>query len=112
MLQRLKSLDFLPPRHAGVSPLAVTNLSVAYHRQPVLWDVTWAAPAGGLIAVVGPNGAGKSTFLKAVLGLVPTLAGTVEIYGRPVRRQRRLIGYVPQRESVDWDFPTSRAATA
>ncbi|WP_119680057.1 metal ABC transporter ATP-binding protein [Indioceanicola profundi] len=107
MLQRLKSLDFLPPRHAGVSPLAVRNLSVAYHRQPVLRDVTWAAPAGGLIAVIGPNGAGKSTFLKTCLGLVPKLSGTVEVYGRPLSRQRRLIGYVPQRESVDWDFPIS-----
>ncbi|MFM2045023.1 MAG: hypothetical protein RLY86_3599 [Pseudomonadota bacterium] len=107
MLQRLKSLDFLPSRHAGVSPLSVRGLSVAYHRQPVLRDVTWAAPARGLIAVIGPNGAGKSTFMKACLGLVPPLTGTVEVYGRPLARQRALIGYVPQRESVDWDFPIS-----
>jgi len=109
MLQRLKSLDFVPPRGAGVSPLSVRGLSVAYHRKPVLWDVGWTAPGSGLIAVVGPNGAGKSTFLKACLGLVAPLAGTVEVYGRPVKRQRRLIGYVPQRESVDWDFPVSAA---
>lgn len=107
MLQRLRSLDFIPPKEAGVSPLLVKGLTVAYHRRPVLWDVSWTAPQQGLVAVVGPNGAGKSTFLKSVLGLVPPLAGTVEVFGRPLARQRKLVGYVPQRESVDWDFPVS-----
>ncbi|HYE48087.1 MAG TPA: ABC transporter ATP-binding protein [Azospirillaceae bacterium] len=107
MLQRLRSLDFMPPREAGVSPLAVRDLTVAYHRKPVLWHVDFTAPSSGLIAVVGPNGAGKSTFIKACLGLVPVLSGTVEVFGRPLARQRRLVGYVPQRESVDWDFPVS-----
>ena len=107
MLQRLKSANFIPPADAGVSPLTVTGLSVAYHRRLALRDVDWTAPTGGLVAVIGPNGAGKSTFLKAVLGLVPPLAGTVEVFGRPLARQRALIGYVPQRESVDWDFPVS-----
>ncbi|WP_051329845.1 metal ABC transporter ATP-binding protein [Niveispirillum irakense] len=107
MLQRLKSRNFIPPADAGVSPLTVAGLSVAYHRRLVLRDVDWTAPAGGLVAVIGPNGAGKSTFLKAVLGLVPPLTGTVEVFGRPLSRQRALIGYVPQRESVDWDFPVS-----
>lgn len=91
---------------AGV-PLAVSGLTVSYHRRPVLWNVDFRAPEGGLVAVIGPNGAGKSTLIKAVLGIVPALAGEVAVYGRPVARQRRLIGYVPQRTSVDWDFPTS-----
>ena len=91
----------------GPSPLAVHDLTVAYHRKPVLWAVDYVAPPSGLIAVVGPNGAGKSTLIKACLGLVPTVSGRVELFGRPVARQRRLIGYVPQRESVDWDFPVS-----
>ncbi|WP_431861637.1 metal ABC transporter ATP-binding protein [Azospirillum sp.] len=91
----------------GPSPLLVRSLTVAYHRKPVLWDVTYVAPPRGLIAVVGPNGAGKSTLIKACLGLVPTVAGSVEVFGRPLRKQRRLVGYVPQRESVDWDFPVS-----
>jgi manganese/zinc/iron transport system ATP- binding protein len=60
-----------------------------------------------LIGIVGPNGAGKSTLLKAVLGLVPIASGDIRIFGRPARKQRRLIGYVPQRESVDWDFPAT-----
>ncbi len=91
----------------GPSPLLIRGLTVAYHRKPVLWDVTYVAPPRGLIAVVGPNGAGKSTLIKACLGLVPTVAGSVEVFGRPLRKQRRLVGYVPQRESVDWDFPVS-----
>jgi manganese/zinc/iron transport system ATP- binding protein len=85
---------------------------VAYHRKPVLWDVDYDAPPeregrGSLIGIVGPNGAGKSTLIKAVLGLVPIASGRIVSYGRPAARQRRIIGYVPQRESVDWDFPVS-----
>jgi manganese/zinc/iron transport system ATP- binding protein len=93
--------------HRATSPLSVHDLTVAYNRKPVLWDVEYEAPDRALIAIVGPNGAGKSTLIKAVLGLVPIASGRVEIYGRPVARQRRLIGYVPQRGSVDWDFPVS-----
>ena len=88
-------------------PLVVQDLTVAYHRKPVLWDVDLALPEGRLIAVVGPNGAGKSTFIKAVLGLIPRASGRVTIYGQPYERQRGLVGYVPQRESVDWDFPVN-----
>ncbi|MGE0432477.1 MAG: metal ABC transporter ATP-binding protein [Planctomycetota bacterium] len=82
-------------------------MTVAYHRRPVLWDVDLTVPAEKLIAVVGPNGAGKSTLIKAVLGLVPRASGRVLIFGKPYEQQRRLVGYVPQRESVDWDFPIS-----
>ncbi len=88
-------------------PLAVQDLTVAYHRKPVLWDIDLAMPEGRLIAIVGPNGAGKSTFIKAVLGLIPRASGRVTIYGQPYEKQRRLVGYVPQRESVDWDFPVN-----
>ncbi|MBW3636244.1 MAG: ABC transporter ATP-binding protein [Armatimonadetes bacterium] len=86
--------------------LEVHDLTVAYQRRPVLWDVDFALPAGNLVAIVGPNGAGKSTLLKAVMGLLPAASGWAKIHGEPVEKQRRLIGYVPQRESVDWDFPT------
>jgi manganese/zinc/iron transport system ATP- binding protein len=82
-------------------------MTVAYHRKPVLWDVDYDAPEGKLIGIVGPNGAGKSTLIKAALDLVPTASGRVLIYGKPYRKQRHLVGYVPQRESVDWDFPVS-----
>lgn len=88
-------------------PLWVNDLTVAYHRKPVLWDIGLSLPEGRLIAVVGPNGAGKSTLIKAVLGLVNRASGAVSIYGRPYEEQRHLVGYVPQRESVDWDFPVN-----
>lgn len=88
-------------------PLSVRDLTVAYQRQPVLWNIDYAAPAGSLIAIIGPNGAGKSTFLKAVLGLVPCAAGQVEFFGQPYRAVRQRVAYVPQRTSVDWDFPVT-----
>lgn len=95
------------PEHSPDSPLSVHALTVAYHRRPVLWDVDYDAPRGSLVAIVGPNGAGKSTLLKACLGLVPSATGEVEFWGRPYRTQRQRVGYVPQRETVDWDFPVS-----
>jgi manganese/zinc/iron transport system ATP- binding protein len=85
----------------------VNDLTVAYREKPVLWDVDLTVNPGTLLAIVGPNGAGKSTLLKAILGLVKPSAGEVQIYGKPYAQQRRLVGYVPQRESVDWDFPTT-----
>jgi manganese/zinc/iron transport system ATP- binding protein len=87
--------------------VTVHDLTVAYRDAPVLWDVDLTIPTGTLTAVIGPNGAGKSTMLKAILGLVPVAAGTVEIFGHTSPKQRRLVGYVPQRGSVDWNFPTN-----
>jgi manganese/zinc/iron transport system ATP- binding protein len=87
-------------------PLEIHDLTVAYDRRPVLWDIDFSIPEGNLVGIVGPNGAGKSTLIKAALGLVPLASGWVKIYGQPYADQRKLIGYVPQRESVDWDFPT------
>ncbi len=82
-------------------------MTVAYHRKPVLWDVDYDAPPNRLIAIVGPNGAGKSTLIKACLGLIPPASGQVEFWGHSYKKARSRIGYVPQRESVDWDFPVS-----
>jgi manganese/zinc/iron transport system ATP- binding protein len=96
-----------PASGADTAPLWISDLTVAYHRKPVLWDIDLSLPEGRLIAVVGPNGAGKSTLIKAILGLVPRASGIVSIYGRPYEQQRHLVGYVPQRESVDWDFPVN-----
>jgi manganese/zinc/iron transport system ATP- binding protein len=73
----------------------------------VLWDIDLTVPSGVLMAIVGPNGAGKTTLIKAVQSLIAPAAGQVRIFGKPYGRQRRLVGYVPQRGSVDWDFPTS-----
>lgn len=87
-------------------PVVVRGLTVAYRHRPVLRDVSLSLPPGRLIGVIGPNGAGKSTMIKAILGLVPRLSGEVRIFGRPAARARREVAYVPQRASVDWDFPT------
>lgn len=95
------------PEHPPEYPLAVHDLTVAYHRKPVLWDVELNIPEGSLTGIVGPNGAGKSTLLKACLDLIPVTSGESLVYGKPYREQRDLIAYVPQRESVDWDFPVS-----
>ena len=88
-------------------PLEIHDLTVAYHKRPVLWGVDVEVPAGQLVGVIGPNGAGKSTLIKAAMGLLPVNSGWVKVFGRPVKDNLRRVGYVPQRESVDWDFPVS-----
>ena len=87
--------------------IEVSDLTVAYRDRPAIWDVDLMVPQGVLMAVVGPNGAGKTTMIKAILGLLKPVAGQVRILGKPYEEQRQLVGYVPQRGSVDWDFPTS-----
>ncbi|QJQ94302.1 MULTISPECIES: metal ABC transporter ATP-binding protein [Halomonadaceae] len=95
------------PLHERDLALHVEDLTVSYHSKPVLWDIDFDVPPGVMAGIVGPNGAGKSTLIKSVLGLVPSVAGRVTLFGRPYRAQRRRVGYVPQRSSVDWDFPTT-----
>ncbi len=92
---------------SGPLPLVIQDLTVAYHRKPVIWDVDLEIPEGKLVGIVGPNGAGKSTLIKACLNLVPRTSGEVSIYGSTYEKARKRVGYVPQRESVDWDFPVS-----
>lgn len=85
--------------------LKIDQLFVNYEKTAVLWDVSLNVPEGKLVAIIGPNGAGKSTLIKATLGLVKPLSGNVHFFGHPLKQVRRKIAYVPQRESVDWDFP-------
>jgi manganese/zinc/iron transport system ATP- binding protein len=93
--------------HEPTLAVHVEDLTVSYHNKPVLWDIDLDVPPGVLAGIIGPNGAGKSTLIKTILGLVRPAAGHVYIHGRPYRKQRRRVGYVPQRSSVDWDFPTT-----
>jgi manganese/zinc/iron transport system ATP- binding protein len=86
--------------------LEVEDLTVAYADQPVLWDIDLRVPPGVKMAIVGPNGAGKSTLIKASMGLVAPVAGEVRIFGRPLDSIHGEIAYVPQRSSLEWDFPT------
>lgn len=83
----------------------VEDMTVAYNIKPVLWDIDLKIPKGVLMAIVGPNGAGKSTLIKAMLDLIKPVSGNVLFNGASYKEERRHIGYVPQSESVDWDFP-------
>jgi manganese/zinc/iron transport system ATP- binding protein len=87
--------------------LEIHDLTVAFDRKPVLWDIDLTLPQGNLVGIIGPNGAGKSTLIKAVMGLLPLSSGYVKLFDKPIDDVRKRISYVPQRESVDWDFPAS-----
>ncbi|MEM9941727.1 MAG: metal ABC transporter ATP-binding protein [Planctomycetota bacterium] len=87
--------------------LKIQGLTVAYHSKPVLWNVDLTVAPRVLMGIIGPNGAGKSTLLKATLGLIPRLTGQVSVFGAPYNEKKQQIGYVPQRASIDWDFPTT-----
>lgn len=88
------------------SPLAIRGMTVSYGQKPAVFSVDMTVQPGAMTAIIGPNGAGKSTLLKAALGIVSPLSGQVTVYGKPLEQQRARIAYVPQRASVDWDFPT------
>lgn len=91
----------------SIPAIEIKNLTVAYDANPVLWDVSLLIEQQVVMGLVGPNGAGKSTLLKSVLGLTPKLAGEISVMGQPFKRNRKLISYVPQRSTIDWDFPTT-----
>ena len=96
-----------PPPESNPHSLEFHDVTVAYGRRPVLWNIDLSVDGPGLFGIIGPNGAGKSTLLKAALGLVPLAGGSVQFFGQPLRNVRTRVGYVPQRETVDWDFPVS-----
>lgn len=91
----------------AVPAIEVHDLTVSYNRRPVLWGVDFALPIGAMVGIMGPNGSGKTTLIKSMLGLVPLDSGWVKIAGQTAAAVRRRISYVPQRNSVDWDFPAS-----
>lgn len=90
-----------------VAALEVHDLTVAFDRKPVLWNIDLTIPQGKIVGIVGPNGAGKSTLIKAIMGILPVSSGYTKLFDRPIEEVRNRISYVPQRESVDWDFPAS-----
>ncbi len=91
----------------AVPAVETQDLTVAYDETPVLWDIDLQVPRGITMGILGPNGAGKSTLLKAVMGIVPPAAGSIRVLGQPAQFARKKLGYIPQRTSVDWDFPTT-----
>ncbi|TMV04818.1 metal ABC transporter ATP-binding protein [Ruegeria sediminis] len=94
------------PQDLAASPLAIRGLTVSYGQKPAVFSVDMTVQPGAMTAIIGPNGAGKSTLLKAALGIITPLSGQVTVYGQPLDDRRARIAYVPQRASVDWDFPT------
>lgn len=89
------------------SAIKIDDLTVAYNYKPVLWDIDLTIPKGVLMAVVGPNGAGKSTLVKSILGIIKPISGSISIFGEPYKSRRKDVAYIPQKGSVDWDFPTT-----
>ncbi|MDA7803227.1 metal ABC transporter ATP-binding protein [Crocinitomix sp.] len=87
--------------------IEVHNLTTTYGGAPVLWDIDFELPAGHIIGIIGPNGSGKTTLLKTIMGLLDPSSGYVKIFNKDLDQMRERIAYVPQRESVDWDFPAS-----
>jgi manganese/zinc/iron transport system ATP- binding protein len=90
-----------------IPALEVHDLTVAFDRKPVLWNIDLMIPQGKIVGIVGPNGAGKSTLIKSIMGLLPLSSGYTKLFDQPIDDVRNRISYVPQRESVDWDFPAS-----
>jgi manganese/zinc/iron transport system ATP- binding protein len=89
----------------NIPALKVEGLSVNFDTTSVLWDIHFQIPQGMLVGIIGPNGAGKSTLLKALLGMAKPLSGKMECFGSSLKKAKKRIAYVPQRSSVDWDFP-------
>lgn len=87
--------------------LEVHDMTVSYDKKPVLWNVDFTLPKGELIGIIGPNGAGKSTVIKSIMGLIPSDSGYVRLFDKDLDEVRLRVSYVPQRETVDWDFPAS-----
>jgi len=96
-----------PAAESRDSPLALRGLTVSYGEKPAIFSVDATFEAGKMTAIIGPNGAGKSTLLRAALGVIPRLSGEVSVFGRPIEAARARVAYVPQRASVDWDFPAT-----
>ncbi len=87
--------------------LEVTGLSAAYDGTGVLDDISFTLDRGALAGIIGPNGSGKTTLLKSIMGIVKPASGEVRLFGEPLNAVRDKVSYVPQRQSVDWDFPAT-----
>ncbi len=96
----------LERKQLDLSPLVIRGLTVTYGQKPAVFSVDMTVKPSEMTAIIGPNGAGKSTMLKAALGVIPSVSGRVHVFGKPLAQQRARVAYVPQRASVDWDFPT------
>lgn len=87
--------------------LSIQDLWAGYDGDAALESISFEVEAGLLVGVAGPNGSGKSTLLKTILGLMRPWRGRIELFGQPVNGSRNRVGYAPQSEIVDWDFPVT-----
>jgi len=94
-------------QHIDNPVVELHDLTVAYDKKPVLWGIDLSLPEGKLVGIIGPNGAGKSTLIKSIMGLLPNTGGYSKLFGKDLNEVRQRISYVPQKETVDWDFPAS-----
>ena len=92
---------------SSAKPIEVHDLTVSYQRKPVLYGVDLEIEDGSLVGIIGPNGAGKSTLVKTIMNMIKPNGGFVKIFGQTAKHGISRVGYVPQRESVDWDFPVT-----
>lgn len=90
-----------------IAMLQVNHLTVSYGSTVALADISFTLPRQRVVGIIGPNGAGKSTLIKAMLGLIPLQTGQVLLNGQPLIAQRKQVAYVPQRASIDWEFPAT-----
>jgi len=100
-------MSHLESNGAAQAAIEVRNLTVSYGPVPALLDVSFKISAGLLVGVIGPNGSGKSTLIKSLLGFVRPDYGSVLLFGQSADKAKGRVAYVPQRGSVDWDFPVT-----
>ncbi|MEN7546420.1 metal ABC transporter ATP-binding protein [Rapidithrix thailandica] len=93
--------------HVPNPVIELHNLTVTYQNKPAIWNIDYTLPEGNLIGIIGPNGSGKTTMLKAIMGLIKPGSGYVKLFNKSLEEVRNRVAYVPQRNSVDWDFPAS-----
>ncbi len=102
-----KGLHVVQGKDQRPSSLTIRGLTVSYGADPAVFSVDLDVYPDTMTAIIGPNGAGKSTMLKAAMGIIPRLSGQIQVLSRPLEEQRSAIAYVPQRASIDWDFPAT-----
>ncbi len=83
------------------------NVTCGYEGNPVLQGASLRIMKGDFVGLLGPSGSGKTTLLRSILGAVDILSGDILVEGEPIKRRRPRIGYVPQLETIDWNFPVT-----
>ena len=98
----------LPYKRGPGEPIVeIKAVTCGYEKQRVLTDVSLRIMPGDFVGLLGPSGSGKTTLLRTVLGAVDLYEGEVLVNGIATSRKRPRVGYVPQLETIDWNFPVT-----